>query len=352
MPLDLEPGHDEQTVLDALIRLFDREGGIALARRAETARSGVSRQLWETLAESGFVGLGIAEQAGGGGASVPVTLQASRAAGRSLAPVPLESAGFLIPALVQRDRDLCAAMTTGRLLATAQISSLSTRAGHDGQIVVRNGRASGRTGPVPYGAAADAVLLRAGDGIIVVDLRESGSATPVQDMAARGLAIIELADAPVLATLPAPSGAALTTFRVLLAARAVGGAEACLRMAVEYARERQQFGRPIGAFQAIQHSLADASIAVSAALLLVQRAASITISAGAALAAWLAGTRAFVDVSQVAVHVFGGYGFTLEYDPQLFYRSAKALETMLGPVRGISHDEARELVAGFDQQSL
>jgi 3-oxochol-4-en-24-oyl-CoA dehydrogenase len=352
MPLELEPGRDEQTVLDELIRLFDREGGIALARQAETNRTGVSRQLWATLAGSGFVGLGVPEQAGGSGAPVAVTMQASRAAGRSLAPVPLEIAGFLIPALVQRDRDLCAEMTSGRLLATTRISSLGTGGGNDGQVVVRGGRASGRTGPVPYGAAADAVLLRAADNVIVIDIRESGSATPAPDMAGRGLAVIQFDGAPVLATLLDLSSAALATVRVLLAARAVGAAEACLEMAADYARQRQQFGRPIGAFQAVQHSLADASIAVSAALLVVQRAASLTASADAALAAWLAGTRAFVDISQVAVHVFGGYGFTLEYDPQLFYRSAKALETMLGPVRGISRDQARELVAGFDQQSL
>jgi alkylation response protein AidB-like acyl-CoA dehydrogenase len=353
MPLDLELDQDEQAVLNDLDRLFDREGGLALARQAEADGTGISRQLWEKLAASGFVGLALPEQVGGGGAPVSLTMQASRAAGRFIAPAPLEAAGFLAPGLVQFDRDLCAAMTGGHLLATVRLASLATRSsGQDRQIVVRNGRVSGPTGPGPYGGVADVVVLRTGRDVVVVDIRESGIATAIPDMAARGLAEIELAGAPVMATAPEPDGASLAITRILLAARAVGGAEACLAMAVEYARQRQQFGRPIGAFQAIQHSLADASIAVSAAVLLVHRAAASPDSEGAVLGAWLAGTRAFVEVSRVAVHVFGGYGFTLEYDPQLFYRSAKALETAFGPVRGIGHDEARKLAAGFGHHGL
>jgi len=349
MSLDLELNQDEQAVLDGLGMLFDREGGTALARQAETHGTGISRKLWEKLAASGFVGLGVPEQAGGGGAPVSVTIQASRAAGRVIAPVPLEAAGFLAPAMVQLDRDLCAAMVGGQLLATMHLASLGQRSpGHDRQIVVRSGRVSGRTGPVPYGAAADVILLRAEGEVMVVDIRESGTAVAIPDMGARGLAEIELAGALILATVPEPDSASLATTRILLAARAVGSAEACLKMAVDYAQQRRQFGRPIGAFQAIQHSLADASITVSAAVLLVHRAAASLDSEGAAVGAWLAGTRAFVEVSRVAVHVFGGYGFTLEYDPQLFYRSAKALETTLGPRRGISPEVARKLARHAD----
>ena len=353
MPLDLEVSPDEQAVLDSLVKLFDREGGIAIARQAETAGTGISRELWDKLAAAGFVGLGIPERAGGGGAPVSLTMQASRAAGRFVAPVPLETAGFLIPALLQCDRELCAAITSGQLLATMRATLLGQRpAGHEREIEVSNGRATGLTGPVPYGAAADVVLVRARDEVIVVDIRESGTAKAIPDMAAQGLAEVELGGAPVLTTVPMANRAARTTARILLAARAAGGAEACLKMAADYARQRQQFGRPIGTFQAIQHSLADASIAVSAAMLLVHRAAASPDSEAAALAAWLAGTKAFVEVSQVSLHVFGGYGFTLEYDPQLFYRRAKALETAFGPLRGIGPAEARELVARFEYQSL
>jgi alkylation response protein AidB-like acyl-CoA dehydrogenase len=119
----------------------------------------------------------------------------------------------------------------------------------------------------------------------------------------------------------------LTDGLVLLAAQAIGGARYALEITVQYAKDRKQFDKPLGAFQAIAHYLADAVTAVDGAEQLVHEAAW----AGAAgrpvdrLApmAKLFACQSFRDVTAMAQQVFGGIGFTLEFDIQLYFRRAK-----------------------------
>ncbi len=129
-------------------------------------------------------------------------------------------------------------------------------------------------------------------------------------------------------------------WRVLMAGALVGLAGAALELGVEYAKQRQQFGVPIGSFQSIAHGLADVATAVDGAQLLVREAAWAADEAEAdatALArmAFLFAARAAQQATAAALHVHGGYGFTLEYDIQLYHRRAKAWPLLLGdPRRG------------------
>jgi alkylation response protein AidB-like acyl-CoA dehydrogenase len=117
---------------------------------------------------------------------------------------------------------------------------------------------------------------------------------------------------------------------ILAAAQAVGGARAALDLTVDYARKREQFGRPLGAFQAIAHYLADATAAVDGAQTLVWQAAWARDRGRAvdtlAPMAKLYACRTFRDVTATAPQVFGGNGFTLDFDIQLYFRRAKALQ--------------------------
>ncbi|MBV9293236.1 MAG: acyl-CoA dehydrogenase, partial [Frankiales bacterium] len=117
---------------------------------------------------------------------------------------------------------------------------------------------------------------------------------------------------------------------VLVGAQAVGGARAALDLTVDYAKTRQQFDKPLGAFQAIAHYLADASTRVDGAQTLVWEAAwardaGEPIDRLAPMAKLYAG-QAFRDVTAMAVQVFGGVGFTVDFDIQLYFRRAKALQ--------------------------
>src|SRR5699024_5910272 len=111
---------------------------------------------------------------------------------------------------------------------------------------------------------------------------------------------------------------------ILLAAQAVGGAAYALEITVQYARDREQFDKPLGAFQAISHYLADASSAVDGARVLAYEAAwaraeGRPVDQLAPMAKLFAG-KTFRDVTAMGEQVFGGVGFTLEYDIQLFFR--------------------------------
>jgi alkylation response protein AidB-like acyl-CoA dehydrogenase len=117
---------------------------------------------------------------------------------------------------------------------------------------------------------------------------------------------------------------------ILLAAQAVGGARQALDITVQYAKDRRQFDKPLGAFQAIAHYLADAVTAVDGAETLVWEAAWARDAgrshARLAPMAKLFACQTFRDVTAMAQQVFGGVGFTVEYDIQLYFRRAKQLQ--------------------------
>ena len=130
--------------------------------------------------------------------------------------------------------------------------------------------------------------------------------------------------------MPGPWPPALDVALVVLAAEQVGGAAACLDMAVEYAKIRHQFSRPIGSFQAIKHKLADLLLlvemgrsAVDRALLAEQDPARLA-EAAAVAKIWC--SDAFTTVTTENVHIHGGIGFTWEHDAHLYFRRARADE--------------------------
>ena len=117
---------------------------------------------------------------------------------------------------------------------------------------------------------------------------------------------------------------------ILAAAQAVGGASAALEMTVEYAKERRQFNKALAEFQAISHYLADARTALDGAQLLVYEAAWAHNTGRStdqlAPMAKLFACRTYREVTAMCQQVFGGIGFTVEYDIQLYFRRAKQLQ--------------------------
>jgi alkylation response protein AidB-like acyl-CoA dehydrogenase len=131
---------------------------------------------------------------------------------------------------------------------------------------------------------------------------------------------------------------------VMLAAQAAGGARYTLDITVQYAKDREQFDKPLGAFQAIAHYLADAATAVDGAETLVYEAAWARANGESierlAPMAKLFACKTFRDVTAMAQQIFGGVGFTLEYDVQLYFRRAKQLQ-----ITWLADRELEELVA-------
>ena len=126
---------------------------------------------------------------------------------------------------------------------------------------------------------------------------------------------------------------------ILLGAWAVGAADRSQEMAVQYAKDREQFGKPIGAFQSIAHYLADGQAALDGARTLVHEAAWARSEGRSVVRlapmAKLFATRVLRDVTATAQQIYGGNGFTLDYDDQLYFRRAKALQISWWPTRDL-----------------
>ena len=117
---------------------------------------------------------------------------------------------------------------------------------------------------------------------------------------------------------------------ILLAASAVGGADRCLMETVEYAKERVQFDKPLGAFQALAHYMADASTNIEGGRVLVHEAAwndaqGRSISRFAPMAKLFC-CETYRETTRVCAQIWGGVAFTIEYDQQMFFRRAKHLQ--------------------------
>jgi alkylation response protein AidB-like acyl-CoA dehydrogenase len=133
----------------------------------------------------------------------------------------------------------------------------------------------------------------------------------------------------------APLRRALDLAANALAAECVGGAQRCLDLSVAYAKERVQFGRPIGSFQAIKHKCADMMVRVETARSAVYYAACVAAEERSELgvAASLAKaycSEAYYFCAAESIQIFGGVGFTWEYDPHLYFKRARASESLLG----------------------
>jgi len=273
--------------------------------------------LWSRLAgDLGLAGLVIPERLGGAGLGWVEVAAVSEELGATLAPVPFFST-------------VC--LATSVLLACNADDALAAIArGETGALVL--GRASRH---VVDGHTADLLVVATDDGVFVV----RGDARGVRR---RRIATVDptrtLAEVHIDASAPLErvgDRADLDLARVALAAEQVGGAQRCLELSVEYAVVRQQFGRPIGSFQAIQHTCADMFVLVESARSAAYHAAWTAdhdpagLAAAAATAAAYCGD-AFHRCAGDTIQVHGGIGFTWEHDAHLYWKRARADRALLG----------------------
>lgn len=355
--MDLDFSEEQQVLRDMLRGVLAEHCPIEVVRRTEDDPIGYPEALWKQLAEVGVVGLLVPESFGGGGQSMLEAAIVYEELGRALAPTPhfpsaVIGAGVLLEAGSEaQQRAWLPRIASGEAILTPawlepdgsfRPRGVQLRATPDGD----GFRLSGTKRHVPFARAATqlVVLARTGPGDAEIDLF-------LVDPGAAGLAFEQqrslASDAqyqlrfdgvrvPASARIGAP-GSGWKSFErvmqdgiVLLAAQAMGGAERALEITVDYAKERKQFDKPLGAFQAISHYLADASTKIDGGKTLVYEAAWAR-SAGrdaAQLAAMakLFACQTYRDVTAMCQQVWGGVGFTIEYDIQLFFRRAKQLQ--------------------------
>jgi alkylation response protein AidB-like acyl-CoA dehydrogenase len=348
--------------------LADKSPAAEVRRLMET-EVGYDPQVWKQLADQlGLQGLAIPEEFGGAGAT-PVELGiAFEEMGRALLCAPFFSTvGLAAQALLavgddEAKRDYLPRIADGSLLATVAVTEAD---GRWDLATVRTSAAADDAAPgapaafrldgtkmfVVDGHIAQLLLVVArtddGLGLFAVDASDAGvvrTLLPTLDMT-RKLARVELRKVPArLVSGPDDATGALSRALdlalVALTAEQVGGAQRCLDMAVDYAKIRMQFGRPIGSFQAIKHKCAEMLIEVESAKSAAYHAAdsaayhaaeatSHELGVAAAIAKAFC-SEAYFHVAAETIQVHGGIGFTWEHDAHLYFRRAKSSQLMLG----------------------
>jgi alkylation response protein AidB-like acyl-CoA dehydrogenase len=357
---DLLYGEAEGDLRQAVRSLFSVRCSYSdLLARIESSET-YDTALWHALAaELGVSGLLVPESAGGAGASYREAAVVAEEAGRAVAPVPyLGSAVVATAALLaalgsepaaEEDRKLLAALADGTVTAALAIP-FESMTGHQVLSPIRvvgpaNGDQPGSvrlTGTVPRltDALPADVLLVPGDGVpfalYVVDAKADGvTRTPAVSLdQTRQLCELRLEGVPArrIAGGDTASGAvrtALLAGAAMLASEQLGLAERCLEMTVAYAKERRQFARQIGSFQAIKHRLADLWVGVTQARAAARYAAACLAddSPDAPLAVSLAKAccgDVAVKAAEECIQLHGGIGFTWEHPAHLYLKRAKA----------------------------
>lgn len=340
--------HDE---LRSSVRRFltDKSPGEAV-RHWMASEDGFDPAVWRVTAEQlGLTGLAVPEEyggAGGGPAELGVVLEET---GRALLPSPFFATVALAgQALTEAGPDAArwlAGIADGSLTATLAVAEeAGSWRPDDVSAIVAGGKLSGTKMFVIDGASAALLLViardEAGLGLFAVE-----GATPQVTRTrldtldpTRRLGRLDFDGAPAM-RVGSPGEdfvrRVLDLAVVALAAEQVGGAQACLDAAVEYAKVRVQFGRPIGTFQAIKHKCADVLLRVESARSAARHAAAIAagdpaeLPVAAALAAAYC-AEAYTYAAKENIQIHGGIGYTWEHDAHLHLRRAKSSEQLFG----------------------
>ncbi|MFF3401628.1 acyl-CoA dehydrogenase [Streptomyces sp. NPDC002659] len=310
---------------------------------------------WGGAAEQGILGLHLAEEHGGGGGTMLDLAVVLEETGRAALPGPYLPSVLASAVLARAGRgDLAGALAGGERIGAVALGpgTLTATETPDGY------RLDGTAPPVLGGGQADLLVLDTGTAWLAVDadrltvrVHESADPTrPSAEVTAHGVTV------PRDRVLDIGTGLVRDLACVVYAAEACGTAAWALHTAAEYAKVREQFGRPIGQFQAVKHLCADMLVRVEQARALTWDAARAVDEAAevrglaAALAASVALDAAY-SCAKDCIQVLGGIGFTWEHDAHLYLRRALVARQLLGP--GDSHRlRAVRLAAGGARREL
>ncbi len=332
MPLGIT---DDQRALAGSLADWARDTGTTtLVRGAETAGPGVFADAWKQLGRLGVVSIAVPEELGGSGGGFLDLACALEACAHALVPGPLLSTALAATVLAEHGEQPGVAELLPRLCDGSAAVAVSLR---PADLVVEGQRLSGQL-PVAAGAGVSShLLVGASSGSwFLVDSSAPGvtvQPAPAVDLS-RGAGSVHL-DAVPVTVVPVETARVRATATVLAAAEAAGLARWCLETAVAHAKMREQFGRPIGSFQAVKH-LCARMLEVAESATAVAWDAAVAYDDGPdqlALAAAVAGSVALdaaVTNAQDCIQVLGGIGFTWEHDAHLYLRRAMTTRLLLG----------------------
>jgi alkylation response protein AidB-like acyl-CoA dehydrogenase len=302
---------EQDAFRDTVRTLLTREGD---TRTAMTSAAGYDEKLWARLCDLGAAGLHLPVDLGGAGASFLETAIVLAELGRSLTPSPL----------------LGSVVASYALLSAGTEQLLPEIA--DGSVVP-----SLVWGPYALNAQVADVFLVVRDGELFAVEPAEVDITPCEALdPTRRLATVDVrGDGTALC--PVDLGFVRDVACAALAAESAGAAERCLELTVSYTKERSQFGRPIGSFQALKHRMADMHVLVETATSASLAAATAVVdghdlsSTAASAAVWC--TEAFSAVAAEMIQLHGGIAITWEHDAHLYFKRAHGNAHLFGSPR-------------------
>jgi alkylation response protein AidB-like acyl-CoA dehydrogenase len=325
MAVDFGLSDDQQALHDVFADFFANECTSGVVRDAEPL--GFAPELWNALRAMEAPSMAASGEHGGGGASLSELVVVAETFGSAVAPVPL--IGHWVASSVLSEPDL---------VSGASLAAVALRPADANQMWTL----------VPGGAVADTVVGVDGDELVAVQSAAPGVAptnhasAPLADRSATSAQRWVLGEADDFVALA-------NMWKVLTASALVGVAQRALDIGVAYVLEREQFGRPIGSFQALQHGLAELPALIDGARFLAHKAAwshdsgftggqgvidmdngIITECSPLAAMAFLQASEAAAVTTDTCLQYHGGYGFSEEYDIQLYYRRARGWAGVAG----------------------
>jgi alkylation response protein AidB-like acyl-CoA dehydrogenase len=355
--LDLDFDAEQEMLRDTVRGVCATHSPLSVVRQLEDDPVGYPVELWKQLGKLDLIGLLLPEQYGGAGMSLIEGVVLYEEFGRSLAPSPHFVSAVLCGAALasagsaaQRDAWIAPIVTGEAIFTPAWFEPENSGAPAGIQLQARpDGDGFLFTGTKRHVAFASSatrlvVLARTGDAPTDVDLflldpaADGVTLTQQHSIGSDAQYRLDLTDVRVSAAdrIGEPGSgwrtwdAVMHDACILLGAQAMGGARHALDITVQYSKDRFQFDKPLGAFQALAHYLADAATTVDGGTTLVHeaawaRAAGRPVERLAPMAKLFA-AQTFRDVTAMAQQIFGGIGFSVEFDIQLYFRRAKQLQ--------------------------
>ncbi len=305
---------------------------------------------WKELVELGWLSIHLPEAYGGTGFGLPELVIIVEELGYQLAPGPFLPTVWASAFISQVADDA----VQSALLPSLADGSMPGAVGLGGNLSLSGSTLNGKSGLVLGAELANKVLLRAGDDMVLLDAKQQGLTLAKKGNmdTSRRVGEFVAKDVSVEAAhiFKGAYREALRLGRTLAAAEASGGAHACVKMAVDYAMIREQFGRTIATFQAVKHHCANMIMAAECATAAAWDAARAEqenkqAEFASVIAASLA-MPAFVFCGQMNTQVHGGIGFTWEHDCHLYIRRAQALNALF------SGAKAKEEIVDLSAQNI
>ena len=369
--MNLDFSDDQKFLQEEARKFLEKEQALNRNRSVLETDNKFDEDLWKKIVELGWTGIRIPEGYGGLGLGHLELCVIAEELGRFLAPVPYSSSVYLFTEAIinygtdEIKKDILPKLVSGEIVGTLGVTEeLHAPTKDNINLDYSEGKINGKKIAVPDAEIATHAVIVAksnkGTSLQLVDLSSTGVTIKHQENIdeSRGHFSISFNNVKTKLLGDEVSGwelyeTLINQAAVLFSYEQIGGSQASLDMAINYAKERYAFGRPIGSYQAIKHKLADMYIALTlaksncyyAAWALSTNAADLP---SASATARVSATKAFQLCSKENIQTHGGNGFTWEYDCHMFYRRSKLLSLNIGSLS----NWREKLVTSLEQSNI